>query len=162
PGVKVAQIEQGRISTSHPKLPKAKITEDRTYLRPLTTANLEKNKHAAAVAGVIRSADKNARGIAPDARLWHGRACVGNIPQRHPWLDSRDGTSMAAAMVSGAAALVMERAPWLKGSPEAVRALLIATAVHNLAGDRRLSDKDGTGGLSVDRADEVAAAAAML
>ncbi|MGE3840165.1 MAG: S8 family serine peptidase [Vicinamibacterales bacterium] len=65
------------------------------------------------------------------------------------------GTSWASAEITGVAALLMQRAPTLQFWPEAVKAILMATAIHNIEGDRRLSDLDGTGGVSVDRADDV-------
>ena len=78
------------------------------------------------------------------------------------WLVTTQGTSMAAPMVTGVVALLMQRTPndpnpipatiW----PEAVKAMLMATAVHNIEGDARLSDRDGAGGIVADRADNVA------
>jgi hypothetical protein len=70
--------------------------------------------------------------------------------------DIGSGTSFAAGMVTGVVAQLMQRAPSLQFWPEALKAILMATAVHNVEGDRRISDKDGVGGLSVDRADDVA------
>lgn len=47
-----------------------------------------------------------------------------------PWIESSevDGTSFAAPIVAGEAALMMERASWLKYSPEAVKAGIMASA----------------------------------
>lgn len=47
-----------------------------------------------------------------------------------PWIESTEvqGTSFAAPIVAGEAALMMERANWLKYSPEAVKAGIMASA----------------------------------
>lgn len=67
-----------------------------------------------------------------------------------------DGTSVAAPHVSGAAALLQTKAPGLAIWPEALKAILMATATHNIEGSTRLSEYDGAGGLNVDRADALA------
>jgi subtilisin family serine protease len=66
------------------------------------------------------------------------------------------GTSFAAPMVAGAAALVMRRHPWLQVWPESVKAIFMATATTNLEGAARLSAHDGAGGINADFADRVA------
>jgi hypothetical protein len=63
-----------------------------------------------------------------------------------PWIgDIGSGTSYAAPIATGVIAQLMEQAPALLIHPAAVRAILMATAVHNIEGDARLSDKDGVG-----------------
>jgi hypothetical protein len=69
--------------------------------------------------------------------------------------DIGSGTSWSSAFVTGIAALVMQRAPALQVWPEAVKAILMATAIHNIEGDRTLSERDGVGGVAADRADDV-------
>lgn len=66
------------------------------------------------------------------------------------------GTSFAAPMVAGAAALVMRRNPWLQVWPESVKAIFMATATTNLEGATRLSAHDGAGGINANFADRVA------
>jgi len=69
-----------------------------------------------------------------------------------PWLGyagSGSGTSYAAPMVSGAAALLMDRNATLESWPETVKAILMATALHNIEGSSRLSEKDGAGGVDM-------------
>jgi len=63
-----------------------------------------------------------------------------------PWIgDVGSGTSYAAPIVTGVIAQLMEQAAALMIHPAAVRAILMATAVHNIEGDARLSEKDGAG-----------------
>ena len=57
------------------------------------------------------------------------------------------GTSYSAPVIGGIAAICMEADPGLKLWPEALKALLMASGVHNIEGDRRLSELDGTGGV---------------
>jgi len=73
-----------------------------------------------------------------------------------PWFANVDGTSIAAPLVTGTTALMMQASGSLTAWPEAVRAILIASAVHNIEGSPRLSDKDGAGGLVSQAAVDVA------
>jgi hypothetical protein len=67
-----------------------------------------------------------------------------------PWIGNvGSGTSYAAPMVAGQAALLMERSNTLKNLPEAVKAIIMATALHNIEGDSRFSDYDGAGGVDM-------------
>jgi hypothetical protein len=65
------------------------------------------------------------------------------------------GTSIAAPIVAGTSALLIEKNGRLSVWPEIIRATLMATADHNIEGATRLSDIDGAGGMN-------AAAAASL
>jgi hypothetical protein len=58
------------------------------------------------------------------------------------------GTSIAAPMVVGASALLIEKNGMLSVWPEIIRAALMATADHNIEGATRLSDIDGAGGMN--------------
>lgn len=74
-----------------------------------------------------------------------------------PWIGNvTSGTSYAAPMVTGTAALMMQRNPSLQFWPEAVRAILMATATQNMDGASRLSELEGAGGIYADYADDVA------
>lgn len=74
----------------------------------------------------------------------------------YPWIRGiGSGTSFAAPMVTATTALMMQRNNDLMYQPEAVRAILMATAYHNIEGNRRLSERDGVGGILADRADDV-------
>jgi hypothetical protein len=74
-----------------------------------------------------------------------------------PWTGAvGSGTSYAAPVVTGATALLLQRNSALTSWPEAVKAILMATAVHNVEGATRLSEYDGAGGVVLDRADNVA------
>lgn len=66
-----------------------------------------------------------------------------------------NGTSLAAPHVSGAAALLQQRDAFFEIFPEGVKAVLMASAIHNIEGATRISDRDGAGGLVVDNADNI-------
>lgn len=66
-----------------------------------------------------------------------------------------NGTSIAAPHVSGAAALLQQRDAFFELFPEGVKAVLMASAIHNIEGATRISDRDGAGGLVVDNADNI-------
>ncbi|MEK6677635.1 MAG: S8 family serine peptidase [Planctomycetota bacterium] len=73
-----------------------------------------------------------------------------------PWINNMgSGTSYSAPMVTGTAALMIQRNSSLGVWPEAVKAILMATALQNVEGASRLSEKDGAGGINADRADDV-------
>lgn len=75
-----------------------------------------------------------------------------------PWLVScASGTSLAAPAVSGEAALLMHRQSQLTSWPEAVKAAIMAGAIHNIEGASRLSDRDGAGGIDCSIADDAIA-----
>lgn len=74
-----------------------------------------------------------------------------------PWIGAvGSGTSYAAPVVTGATALLIQRNGFFSVWPETVKALLMVTAVHNIEGLTRLSERDGAGGVALDRADDVA------
>ncbi|BAM01518.1 putative protease [Caldilinea aerophila DSM 14535 = NBRC 104270] len=66
------------------------------------------------------------------------------------------GTSYAAPQVAGLAALLMQRDTDLKNWPTAVKAIIMASAIHNIEGDRRLSGQDGAGSIDAVLADWIA------
>jgi hypothetical protein len=67
-----------------------------------------------------------------------------------PWIGGvGSGTSYAAPMVAGEAALLMERSSGLTNRPEAVKAIIMATALNNIEGSSRFSDYDGAGGVDM-------------
>ncbi|MCS7059926.1 MAG: S8/S53 family peptidase [Anaerolineae bacterium] len=67
-----------------------------------------------------------------------------------PWIANvGSGTSYAAPMVAGQAALLMQRNAFLQVRPEAVKAIIMATALNNIEGNSRLSDRDGAGGVDM-------------
>ncbi len=82
---------------------------------------------------------------------------INSTSVRSPWVkDCGSGTSYAAPMTTGAAALMIQANPELRAWPEAVKAILMATAWNNIEGDWWLSDKDGAGGIDIEAACEVA------
>ncbi len=68
---------------------------------------------------------------------------------------TNSGTSFAAPMVTGTAALMIQRNAALASWPESVKAILMATATHNIEGATRLSEVDGAGGIVAYNADLV-------
>jgi len=67
-----------------------------------------------------------------------------------PWVGTVGiGTSFAAPAVTGAAALLMQENSSLQYQPEIVKAVLMASAVHNIEGDSRLSEYDGAGAIVI-------------
>lgn len=71
-------------------------------------------------------------------------------------LGSNSGTSFSAPMVTGTTALMMHTSPALGVWPEAVKAILMATATNNVEGGPVWSEFDGAGGINADRANRVA------
>jgi hypothetical protein len=73
-----------------------------------------------------------------------------------PWTGGvGSGTSYAAPVVTGVIADLFQRMPTLRILPTTVRAILMATAAHNIEGDARLSEKDGAGEIVAEWADDV-------
>jgi subtilisin family serine protease len=77
------------------------------------------------------------------------------VSNRSPWIVEANGTSISAPIVSGLAALLMSRQAKLMWKPEAVKALLMASAINNIEGIERLSTKDGAGGVHAEAADNI-------
>ncbi|MBN2003738.1 MAG: S8 family serine peptidase, partial [Anaerolineae bacterium] len=75
---------------------------------------------------------------------------LNDVPQ------TRSGTSHAAPQVAGLVALLMHDNAELKNWPTAVKAILMASAMHNVEGDSRLSDEDGAGSIDASRAYTIA------
>ncbi len=62
------------------------------------------------------------------------------------------GTSYASPMVAALAADMMQANTGLRTAPEAVKAVIMATALHNIEGSARLSDVDGVGAINASAA----------
>jgi hypothetical protein len=69
-----------------------------------------------------------------------------------PWITTTSGTSLAAPMVAATAANMVEADPNLNSYPEAITAVLMATALHNIEGEEWLSRADGAGSLDASAA----------
>lgn len=68
---------------------------------------------------------------------------------------SFNGTSSASPLTCGVATLMATRDNTLMARPEAVKAVLMASAWHNIEGNEVLSEKDGAGGVHALAADSV-------
>lgn len=74
-----------------------------------------------------------------------------------PWTGAiGSGTSFAAPMVTSMAGLLIQRNWRLQTWPEVLKAIIMASAVHNIEGSARLSEFDGAGGVVADIADNIA------
>ncbi|MBI4331043.1 MAG: S8 family serine peptidase [Chloroflexi bacterium] len=79
-----------------------------------------------------------------------------------PWITSGalSGTSLAAPQVTGAIASLFHRKPSLEGKPEAIKAILMASAIHNIEGSPvnqlGVDDTDGAGAIDLELADYMA------
>lgn len=74
-----------------------------------------------------------------------------------PWTGyTASGTSFSSPITAGAAALVVSKQPSLGSEPEPIRAILMASAWHNIEGAANLSSKDGAGGIDAKGAWNVA------
>ncbi|MCH2112771.1 MAG: hypothetical protein MK213_07920, partial [Planctomycetes bacterium] len=69
------------------------------------------------------------------------------------WYTGFGGTSSASPLTCGVATLMATRDNALMTKPEAVKAVLMASAWHNIEGDDVLSEKDGAGGVHALAAD---------
>lgn len=84
-------------------------------------------------------------------------------PPLIPWMfRNRAGTSFATPQVSGGVALLFQRDPALRFWLEAVKAIVMASAIHNADDLPRLSDKDGAGTAVLGLADAIAAAPSFI
>jgi subtilisin family serine protease len=87
--------------------------------------------------------------VAPGVSIWTTNASNGFSPV--------SGTSFAAPHVAGAAALLMASNSFLQYWPEEIRAILMASAIHNIdpdsdttgINDGQQDDRDGTGALDL-------------
>lgn len=75
-----------------------------------------------------------------------------------PWIGnfgSTNGTSYSSPMVCGSAVQMMQRNTVLQSWPEAVKAILMASATHDVEPPARLSEKEGAGSLVGIYADQI-------
>jgi hypothetical protein len=72
---------------------------------------------------------------------------IGGLPWALNSSNAVSGTSFSSPMVAGIHALVQQAKPSLVIYPETTKAILLASAVHNIEGPAWLSDKDGAGGV---------------
>jgi subtilisin family serine protease len=78
---------------------------------------------------------------------------INSTSVRSPWVaDTGSGTSYAAPMVTGAAAMILQLKPALQAWPETIKAILMASAVNNVELDWIMEGRDGAGGLDAQEA----------
>ena len=73
---------------------------------------------------------------------------ITSLSEASPWTSTGSGTSFSSPMVAALAADVIEADSGLSGYPEALTPLLMATSLHNIEGDARLSRADGVGAIN--------------
>ncbi len=73
---------------------------------------------------------------------------ITSLSEASPWISTGSGTSFSSPMVAALAADMTQADPGLTGYPEGASALLMATSLHNIEGDQRLSRADGTGSIN--------------
>ncbi len=73
---------------------------------------------------------------------------ITSLSEVSPWTSTGTGTSFASPMVAALAADMIGAKAGLSGYPEALTPLLMATALHNIEGDARLSRVDGVGSIN--------------
>lgn len=74
-----------------------------------------------------------------------------------PWVGNiGSGTSLSASFVAGEAAMLIQRNNRLTTWPEAIKAIIMASATNNIEGNTRLSEYDGVGGIGALKADNIA------
>lgn len=79
------------------------------------------------------------------------------IPTEFGGVENNYGTSFSAPYVTGGVGLLRQRKSGLFSESAEVRAIMMASARHNIEGSSRLSDRDGAGAIMLAAADTVAA-----
>jgi hypothetical protein len=65
------------------------------------------------------------------------------------------GTSYAAPIVAGVAALMLDREYELMAWPEVIKAAIMTSAINNIEGATKISEYDGAGGVSAKKGDKI-------
>jgi hypothetical protein len=78
---------------------------------------------------------------------------INSTTTRSPWVaGTGNGTSYSSPMVAGTAAMIIQQRPELAGWPEAIKAILMASAVNNIEYDWKMEGRDGAGGIDTQEA----------
>lgn len=81
---------------------------------------------------------------------------VATLTEKYPWIAGGfNGTSSASPLTCGVGVLLGTRDTNLRTRTQSLKAVIMASAWHNVEGNSRLSDKDGVGGVHAAAADAV-------
>jgi subtilisin family serine protease len=93
--------------------------------------------------------------VAPGESITTTDFCPPPITDCSQYYATVNGTSLAAPAVAGIAALIGQRSSTIQNFPTAIRAVLMAGAIHNIEGAARLSNMDGAGGVVASHSDAI-------
>jgi len=81
---------------------------------------------------------------------------INSTTTAYPWVGGTgSGTSYSSPMTAGGALVLTDRSATLFGWPEAIKAIMMTGATHNIEGATRLSEYDGAGGIYLEWADDI-------
>lgn len=106
------------------------------------------DRHSAFLDPISPSGDREEPDIVAPGHLINTTNSAGGF-------SNANGTSFAAPHVTGGTGLLTHRRPTLNDQAEEVRAIMMASARHNIEGATKLSERDGAGAIMLAAADRV-------
>lgn len=95
--------------------------------------------------------------VAPSHKIYTTTVAAPWLSQKNAIdLELHNGTSFAAPHVAGLAALLMQREPYFLYKPNLIKAVILASAAHNIEDGPVYGYRDGAGAISVLWADDIA------